>query len=234
MLPRPRRAQLDQFIVQALPAALDPATHDIQIPMPRSGEFVVLQNLLDNRGAATRRHAVLSTDNVAQMSKDGGIALGARPAQDEMQRADTLAVQTKVLGKGLRDEHVHVWLFGEKVADRPRVLGDAAGGEALVRHVEEGEDAFALADVGDALPLLVGGVEAGGVVCAGLEEDGVAFLGVALEGRLHALKVQAAGLRVVVWIEALLDVWAGEVPDCVVVAPCRVRDPNVLWLEILC
>jgi len=52
----------------------------------------------------------------------------------------------------------------DKVSDSEGVLEDITRGESLVCHVKEGEVLLLLADVGELLPLSLGGVNTSGVV----------------------------------------------------------------------
>ena len=59
----------------------------------------------------------------------------------------------------------------DEMTDGEGVLGGISGGETLVRHVEEGEEFLLLDEVRDFFPLGRGGVDAGGVVRAGVQEN---------------------------------------------------------------
>ena len=67
----------------------------------------------------------------------------------------------------------------------------------LVCTVKEWEVFFALNDVRNLCPLLLGGVHAGGVVCACVEDDD-GLGGGRLEVRQHARDVQGVGAGVVI------------------------------------
>jgi hypothetical protein len=102
-------------------------------------------------------------------------------------------------------------------------VGLDAVGEALVGHVEEGDQA-ALAAHGDHfVPLRVRQVGAGRVVAAGVQHDDRAGLQ-AVELGLHAGEVHAAGGGVVVGV--VLDREAGGLEQRAVVFPARVGDVN--------
>lgn len=113
----------------------------------------------------------------------------------------------------------------DKVADGKGVRIDVAARKSLVRHVEEGIVALSLDDGLDLLPLLDGGVDAGGVVRARVEQEH-GPLGRGLDVGDQALKVEADGVLVVVAV--LLDLQAGVGEDGAVVRPRRVRDVDVL------
>lgn len=92
-----------------------------------------------------------------------------------MEGARALAVEPKVLGEGLRDAEFES--LRDEVADGPGVAGQVAGCEALVGAVEEGEEVAVARDGGDGFPLVAGGVDACGVVGAGVQEDDAAVGG---------------------------------------------------------
>lgn len=61
--------------------------------------------------------------------------------------------------------------LGDEVADGECITVDVSRGEALVGHVEEGEVALLLDDLGDLLPVLLGWVNTSRVVGTGMQED---------------------------------------------------------------
>lgn len=103
-----------------------------------------------------------------------------------------------------------------KVANSKGVLVSVAAGKALVGHVEEGKVILLLDNLGDLLPLLRGGVDAGRVVGAGVEQEDAAQ-GSGLEVGNQAVKVEADGVIVVVAVG--LDLEAGIAEDSLVVGP---------------
>jgi hypothetical protein len=119
-----------------------------------------------------------------------------------------------VLGEGLSQAGL-VALLNE-VAERESVLVGVAGSEALVSHVEEGVVVARLDGVADLLPLLLGGVNTSGVVCASVEQDNAA-LGHGLDVGNHAVEVKADGVLVVVAVLLDLETAVGE--DGLVVGP---------------
>ena len=90
-----------------------------------------------------------------------------------MKGARSLAVETEVLGEGLCDAELEALL--DKVVDWPGVIVQVAGSEALVSAVEEGEVRLLAHYGGDLFPLVLSGVDARGVMSAGMEEDDAAF-----------------------------------------------------------
>ncbi len=87
----------------------------------------------------------------------------------EVQGADSLSVQTHVLGEGLGDYHLEPLL--QEVPDRPGVFLEVSSGESLVGGVEEGNEVVLLHDVGNLFPLLLSWVDSSGVVSAGVKQD---------------------------------------------------------------
>ena len=59
----------------------------------------------------------------------------------------------------------------DKMTDGEGILGGVSRGEALVGHVKEGEELSLLDEVRDFFPLSRGGVDTGGVVSAGVQEN---------------------------------------------------------------
>lgn len=131
-----------------------------------------------------------------------------------MEGAGALTVQTKVLSEGLGDAELEALI--DEVADRPRVTGEIAGREALVRCVEEGEVLALTQDDRDLLPLVLGQVDAGGVVGAGVQDDNGAGWSFA-QGTEHAVEVETFGFGGEVGVVGELEADVGE--DLVVVGP---------------
>ena len=119
-----------------------------------------------------------------------------------------------VLGETLGKADVVALL--NKVAQSKGVLVSVTAGETLVGHIEEGEVSLVLDDLADLLPLLLGRVNTGGVVGAGMEQED-ATLGSGLDVGNQALEVEADGVLVVVAV--LLDLEAGIAEDGLVVGP---------------
>lgn len=231
VLPGSGGLETDELIVQSSAHGLDTGAHDLEIIVPLRGEGIVGQDLLDDGATASRTHGEFAADEVAEVVDDEIAEVLGTLCDDVVESTDTLAVETEVLGEGLRNAHLHMGLLVEEVAHGPGVLVGGSGGETLVGGVEEGEDLLALTDLGNGLPLLLGGVETGGVVRAGVQKDHVAFLGVGFQGGHHALEVERAGLGLVVGVG--LAGYADEVPDGDVVGPGGVGEPDGLGLHLV-
>lgn len=93
----------------------------------------------------------------------------------------------------------------------------------MISAVEEGEMSLLFHDCSNLFPLILCGIDASGVVSAGVEENNRSFGGV-LERRGHAFEVETLGLFREVGIALNREVNIGE--DLVVVRPRRVRNIN--------
>jgi len=131
-----------------------------------------------------------------------------------MEHTGALSIEAEVLGEGLSDTQLEALL--DEIADCPSVVIEIAGSEALVCAVEEREEVFALHDLGEGDPLVAGGVDAGGIVCACVEEDDGAFRS-GFESGGEAFKVEAARRRVVVGVVCEREFDIGE--NLMVVCP---------------
>lgn len=145
-----------------------------------------------------------------------GIRAGSR---DEVESSCALSVQTKVLRKGLRDAQFQAQL--REVADGPCVPRKVTRSEALVGSVKEGEVMSLTDHSSNQFPLLLGRVDTGRVVGAGVEDDDGAGGGLA-QRRDHAIEVQTLGLRGKVRVGGHGQANVGE--DLVVVGPSRIGD----------
>jgi hypothetical protein len=81
--------------------------------------------------------------------------------------------------------------FVDEVADGKRITGGRTRREALVRHVEEGEEFLVLDDIGNLLPLRRSGVDACRVVRARMKKNNASFGGVLCFCESHALTAQS-------------------------------------------
>lgn len=134
-----------------------------------------------------------------------------------MERTGSLAVEAEVLRERLSDAELEP--LRDEVADGPRVAREITGCEALVGAVEEGE-VFPLTHRGcDLFPLVLRRVYAGWIVGACVEEDDRAFGG-GLDGRQHAIDIEALGLGGEIRVGGCLE--ADVCEDLLVVGPCWV------------
>ena len=114
-----------------------------------------------------------------------------------MESPRALAVEPEVLGEGLRDAELEPLL--DEVPNGPGVAFEVARREPLVGAVEKREEVSLPRHRGDLFPLVAGGVHAGGVVRAGVQEDDAAG-GRGGEGGKHAAEVEGFGRGVEVWV----------------------------------
>ena len=199
----------------------DAAAHRAEVAFPFGEQGRVVQHAGDDAGAVGRGVGDLGALEDGELGRDvggrgGGVGAGGG---HKVERAGALAVEAEVLGEGLGDAQLEALV--DEVADGPGVADEVARGEALVGAVEEGEEAAGAHDGGDLFPLVLGEVDAGGVVRAGVEEDDGAGGG-GVEGAEHAGEVEAFGLGVEVGVVGEGEADVGE--DLVVVGPGRVGE----------
>jgi len=217
VLPGTRSLQANQLIIQSLAHTLDTRTHNLQVLVPVGDQFLAVHNLLNDAASNARAHGELATDQVAKIVDDNITDGSSTAVKNVVIGTNTLAVKAEILGETLRHAHLHIGLIVEEVAHCPGVLLDGAGGKALVCGIKEGEELLTLAEVCDGHPLLLARVQTGGVVCAGVQQHGVALLGFRLECGHHALEVKGPGSGVVVWVCLAGNI--GQLPDSHVVRP---------------
>ena len=216
VLPVPRAAVRNQRIVQSLSHAQDTGHNRLQFLHPLIEERLVTQNGGNNLRAVHRRVGVHRAHDDLHLAQHAGHRLAI--LADDVNRADALAVQTHVLGKGLRCEELQT-LAGEH-AYGVGIVDQITGGKTLIGGIEEGKDLLLHAQVRNLIPLLMAGIHAGGVVSTRVEqEDGA--LGCIQDILLETLKIKGAGLRLVPTVFAELHTHLTE--DSVVVSPCGVR-----------
>jgi hypothetical protein len=132
-----------------------------------------------------------------------------------------------VLGETLAQSDVVA--LGNEVARSKGISVSVTAGEALVGHVEESEVTLRLHDIADLAPLGLGGVNTGGVVSTGVQQNDAA-LGGGLDVLDETLKVQTDGVLVVVAV--LLDLEAGVLENGVVVGPAGVGQVDLLRARV--
>ena len=218
MIPFPWRSQFVQMTFERFAHLHDPAGHRPQIVLPLREQRIVVEHLRRDARAVGRWVRDLAALEDSELRGDAlrGVLCLRPGGSDEVEGTRPLAVEAEVLGEGLRDAELET--FGDEVANSPVVLGQAAGGEALVCAVEEGEMGAGADGRGDGAPLVLGWVDTGGVVGAGVEEDDGALRG-GFDGGDHAVEVEAFGLGGEVGVGFYREVDVGE--DLVVVRPGR-------------
>ena len=205
-------AQIFEILLEQGTHLDDTIGHALDLAEPLLVELGVAQDLAGDARPVDGRVGVQWTDEDLDLGVDALLLVGR--VGDDAEGTDSLAVETHVLGEGLREREA-VALLDEQ-ADRVGVTVGVAGSEALVGHVEERVVALLLDDLADLLPLLLRGVDAGRVVGAGVqEEEGVVWCGLQVSDQ--AVEVEADGVLVVVLV--LLDLEAGVAEDGLVVGP---------------
>ena len=197
---------------------IDAGAHGGDVFGPDGAEVGIPEDGGDEAGAMGGRIGVIDAD--AEFGVAHGFAGGIGCLGDDGHGADALVVEAEVFGEAGGDEHFHAG-FGEG-AKSEGILLDAVA-EALVGEVEEGEESAIDGDGGEFLPLLGGGVFAGGIVTAGVEEDDVAG-GDLPEGGDHVVEGEFASGLIVVGIGGEFDAGGGE--DTLVVSPGGVAHPE--------
>lgn len=216
VVPAARGAAPLQPLAQAAAHLHDPAAHRAQIGLPLRKQRGVVEDPRRDARAVRGRVRDLGPLQDGQLRRHVRGCRGRLWARrgDEVERACALAVQAEVLCEGLRDAQLEA--LRDEVADRPGIAGEVTGGEALVRAVEKGEVPCLTHGGGDLLPLVLGWVDTGGVVSAGVEkDDGAPRCGA--EGIEHAGDVEAPGGRREVGVGGSAEVDVGE--DLCVVGP---------------
>lgn len=132
-----------------------------------------------------------------------------------------------VLGETLAKSNVVALLH--EVTGSKGILVSVTTGKALVGHVEEGKVTLLLHDVANLAPLLLGGVDTGRVVSAGVEKDD-AVLGGSLDVGKQAIEVKANGVLVVVAV--LVNLQTGVLEDSGVVGPAGGGEVDLLRVRV--
>lgn len=111
-----------------------------------------------------------------------------RAGGDDGDNSSTLSVETEVLGEGQGQGDVVAVL--DELTEGVSVVLDGTRAVAEVGSIEEHDVVLLLAQLGNLIPLLLGGVHSGGVVSAGVEDEGRAILSL-VQILEHTLVVQA-------------------------------------------
>jgi len=162
---------MGQGVVKLLTHADDTVGHSFDLTLPLGIELGVAEDGVGDAGAIGRRIRVHGADDDLELAVDASLLFGIGSYKGEGTNA--LAVKSHVLSERLGDGYLVS--LGHKVAHGKGITTGRARGEALVGHVEEGEELLLLNDVGDFNPLGLGRVDTCGVVCAGMEENNSAL-----------------------------------------------------------
>ena len=166
-------AELLQVVLEEGAHGDDAVGHLLDLTKPLLVQLGAAEDGGGDAGTVDGRVGVQRTDEDLELRVDALLLLGV--GGDEREGSNTLAVETHVLGERLAQGNVVALL--DKVAHGKGVLVGVARGEALVGHVEEGKVVLLLDNVGDLLPLLLGRVDTGGVVGAGVKQEDAALGG---------------------------------------------------------
>lgn len=156
---------LGQQIKQALTHGDDATCHLLDIGLPLLEERRIGKDHLDHTRAESGRVRDLGSLNRGELREDGSAL--CRSGGHNVERADTFAVQAGVLGEALANEQGNA-LARNKVSYRPGIPVQVTRGETLVSAVEKGKVTLLDKDIGDLLPLLLGRINTGRVVSAGM------------------------------------------------------------------
>lgn len=231
-------------VVNLLPHADDAVGHTLDLSLPLRVEGLVAEDGAGNASAMGRRVGVHRADDNLELRVDAGLLLGIGGGQRKGTRS--LAIETHVLRERLSKSDLMT--LSNKVAKRESITGDVSRSEALVGHIEEGEELLLLDDVGDGGPLLGGGVDTGRVVSACVEQDDRAFRGSLqkhVSGRnqgttvfatdqeigLQAFEVESNVLLVEVTVMTDFEARVAEQRD--VVPPGRSGDVDSLGMRVM-
>lgn len=112
------------------------------------------------------------------------------------------------------------------------ILVGISTGEALVCHIKEWIMLLLFYNIADLLPLLLGRIDTGRVVSAGMQQDDRLLRG-SSEISNHAFEIETNGVLVVVFV--LLDLQTRVLEDSIVICPARGRDVDrfSMWIEAL-
>jgi hypothetical protein len=217
---------MGEGVVELLAHVDDTLSHALNLTLPLRVELRVAEDGIGDASTMDGRVGVHGADDDLKLAVDASLLL--RVGSGQRERANALAVETHVLGKGLAERNLVALL--DEVADGKGILDCRARGKTLVSHVEEGEELLLLANIGDFGPLLFGRVNTGRVVGAGVEKDDGA-LGCRLQIGLEAFKVEADGRLVEISVAANLE--SGITEDGDVVSPCGSGKVDCLGVRVV-
>jgi len=219
-------AQFLEVLVEERAHRDDAVRHALDLTEPLLMERIIRQDVGSDTSSVHGGVGVQRTDEDLDLGVDALLLL-ARLA-DDGEGTDTLAVQTHVLRKTLGEDRAEA--FADEVAEREGVLVRVSAGEALVRHIKEGEVVTLLDSLGNLEPLLLRRVDTSGVVSARVEQDDAA-LGHVLDVGDHAIEIKADGVLVVVAV--LLNLEPRVLEDGCVVCPRGGRDIDGLCTGVV-
>lgn len=226
VVPVALRAKLLQFVLEEAAHGDHAVGHLLDLTEPLGAQLGVIQDLAGDAGAIDGRVGVQGTDDELELGLDAGLLLGV--FGDEREHTGTLTVEAHIFSERLAEGDLHAGL--NKQSHGVGIPVAVTRSKALVGHVEEREQSTLLDDLANLLPLLVGGVDTGGVVSTGVQQDGGAWLG-GLEIGDQAVKVEANVLGIVIAVLGGLN--AGSSEHCLVVCPSGSGKEDLLGREEL-
>lgn len=121
-----------KFLEQGLAHGLHASTHRLKVHQPLLVKNRILENLRHNPGTVRGARSNLCSGDLDEQGINPSGKRGR--LRDDVDHADTLPVQTKVLRKGLRDGELQVPSAGE-MTDCKGVLGQVARRKPLAVEV---------------------------------------------------------------------------------------------------
>ena len=213
-------SSLLQVLDQSLTHGDDAVSHSGTLLIPLSLQLGVSQHGLDNASSVQRRVRPEGTSSHLQLREHALLLLlgGAHHGGSSA----TLSVETEVLGEGL--SQADLVSVSHELADGEGVALHISRGESLVGAIEDHTAVVSLDGLADLLPLLLGGVHTGGVVGAGVEQEG------GLGGGLLDLSEDSVNVQAVVGVQVrVLEVGnSSSVEHAEVVGPGGVGDVHTL------
>src|SRR5579864_5381341 len=188
------RAALGEVSHDLTPQLLDTVAHGIELVGPLPAEHGVGEDRLDDGGAVIGGHRPERAREAYQLAH-GGIGVRLRLAH-HAQGARALAVQTEVLRARHREQQLRELGAEEPQAEGVRVQALA---EALVGHVDEGDELTALDQREDLAPFALSQVGARRVVTRGVQQHHGPRRQ-PLERGEHLLELHSAARRIVIGI----------------------------------
>ena len=139
---------------------------------PKSGQFFVAEDGIDDSGTVNRRIGVLWEAGLLESGLND-ISFGST-ATNQLKRTGSFAIETEVLGEGLGEHDSQVFLSEE--FERISILIDVITSKTLVSAIEEDEVLFLNAKIEDGLPLLLGWIDSRWVLSTSLNEKNLLIL----------------------------------------------------------
>lgn len=173
---------MSQNVVKPFAHVYDSISHTLNFAFPLVTENLIAKNSVGNTGTMTGRVGIERSNKNFELRVDTGLLL--RVCSGQGKRANTFAVEAHILSERLGKSDLMAIL--DKQTNSVGVAVSRTRSEALVRHIEEGEEFLLLDNLGDGGPLFGGRINPGRVVCTRVQEDDCA-LGCGLATRLSAI-----------------------------------------------